>query len=121
MGYNRTMIGRFLLRWLINAVAIYLTTRVISGIQVPDPLVRNTIVIALVLGVVNAFIRPVVLLLTLPVNLLTLGLFTLIVNTLMLYLVAAVTPLVIAGFWSAFIGALLIAIISTLLSHLVRP
>ena len=45
------MIGRFLLRWLINAVAIYLTTRVISGIQVPDPLVRNTIVIALVLGV----------------------------------------------------------------------
>jgi len=80
----------------------------------------NTVIIALVLGVANAFIRPVVLLLTLPVNILSLGLFTLVVNTLMLYLVAAVTPLTIAGFWSAFIGALLIAIISTVLSHVLR-
>lgn len=107
----------FLLRWLFNTVAIYVTTRIISGIRVPD--LSGAIVAALVLGIVNAFIRPIILFLTLPVNIVTLGLFTLIVNTLMLYVVAWITPsLQISGFGAAFIGALLIAIISTLLSHL---
>ena len=114
------MITRFVLRWVFNAVAVYVTTLIIKGLQIPEPVLTNTVIVALVLGVVNAFIRPVVLLLTLPVNILSLGLFTLVVNTLMLYLVAAVTPLTIAGFWSAFIGALLIAIISTVLSHVLR-
>ncbi|MBI2972990.1 MAG: phage holin family protein [Armatimonadetes bacterium] len=107
----------FLLRWLFNAIAIYLTTRIIQGLQIPD--FTTALIAALVLGIVNAFIRPIVLLLTLPINLLTLGLFTLIVNTLMLYLVAAVVrSFVITSFWSALIGAVLIAIISTLLSHI---
>lgn len=107
----------FFLRWLFNAIAIYLTTRIIQGLQIPD--FTTALIAALVLGIVNAFIRPIVLLLTLPINLLTLGLFTLIVNTLMLYLVAAVVrSFVITSFWSALIGALLIAIISTLLSHI---
>lgn len=107
----------FFLRWLFNAIAIVLTTRIIQGLQIPD--FTTALIAALVLGIVNAFIRPIVLLLTLPINLLTLGLFTLIVNTLMLYLVAAVVrSFVITNFWSALIGALLIAIISTLLSHI---
>lgn len=107
----------FLLRWLFNTVAIYVTTRVVSGLRVPD--LGGAIVAALVLGIVNAFIRPIILFLTLPVNIVTLGLFTLIVNTLMLYVVAWITPsLQISGFGAAFIGALLIALISTLLSHL---
>ncbi len=106
----------FLLRWLFNTVAIYATTQIISGLRVPG--LGGAIIAALVLGIVNAVIRPIVLLLTLPANFLTLGLFTLVVNTLMLYLVAAVTPLQIGGFWAAFLGALLIAIISTLLSRL---
>ncbi len=107
----------FLLRWLFNAIAIFMTTRIIQGVQVPD--FTTAILAALILGIVNAFIRPIVLLLTLPINLLTLGLFTLIVNTLMLYIVAAVVPsFVITGFVSALVGALLIAIISTLLSHI---
>lgn len=113
------MIAGFLARLLINAVAIYLTTRILPGIRVPD--VPSALVAALVLGLVNAFIRPVVFLLTLPLNILTLGLFTLVVNALMLYLVAAVVPkLEIANFLSALVGALLIAVISTLLSHLFR-
>jgi len=106
----------FLLRWLFNAVAIYLTTRIIQGVRIPD--FTAAIVAALVLGIVNAFIRPLVLILTLPVNILTLGLFTLVVNALMLYIVAAVTSLSVGSFWSALVGALLIAIISTLLSSL---
>ncbi len=105
----------FLLRWLFNAIAIYLTTLIIHGVQVPD--FAAALVAALVLGIVNAFIRPLVLILTLPVNILTLGLFTLVVNALMLYIVSAVTSLQVSSFWAAFVGALLIALISTVLSH----
>ncbi len=115
------MITRFVLRWLFNAVAIYVTTLLVRGLRVPEPVVTNTVVIALVLGIVNAFIRPVFLLLTLPFTIVTFGLFVLIVNAIVLYLVAAVTPLEIQGFGSAFLGALIIAIVSTLLSHLFRP
>ena len=108
----------FLLRVVFNSVAIFLTTRIIHGLSIPD--FTTAIVAALVLGLVNAFIRPVVLLLTLPLNVLTLGLLTLVINGLMLYLVAAVVPnFQITSFWAAVFGALLIAIISTLLSHLV--
>lgn len=106
----------FLLRWLFNTIAIYLATRIIAGLRVPD--LGGAVVAALVLGIVNAFIRPLILLLTLPLNIVTLGVFTLVVNTIMLYIVAAVTPLSISGFWAAFIGALLIAVISTVLSRL---
>ncbi|MDR5693695.1 MAG: phage holin family protein [Armatimonadota bacterium] len=106
----------FILRWLVNGVAIYLTTRIVPGISVPDFL--GALLAALVLGVVNAVIRPLVLLLTLPINILTLGLFTLLVNTLMLYLVAALTPLRLSGFWSAFLGALLISTISLILMRI---
>lgn len=106
----------FLLRWLFNTVAIYITTRIIAGLRIPD--LGGAVIAALVLGIVNAFIRPLILLLTLPLNVVTLGLFTLVVNTIMLYIVAAVTPLQIGSFWAAFIGALLIAVISTVLSRL---
>lgn len=105
----------FLLRWGFNSIAIYLTTRIIQGVRVPD--FYAAIVAALALGIVNAFIRPLVLILTLPVNILSLGLFTLVVNALMLYIVQAVTALQVSNFWSALVGALLIALISTLLSH----
>ncbi len=105
----------FLLRWLFNSVAIYLTTRIIHGVRIPD--FTAAIVPALVLGIVNAFIRPLILILTLPVNILTLGLFTLVVNAFMLYIVAAVTALEVTSFWAALVGALLIALISTVLSH----
>lgn len=106
----------FVLRWIFNTAAIYITTWILPGLRVPG--VGGAIIAALVLGIVNAFIRPLILLLTLPLNIVTLGLFTLVVNTIMLYIVAAVTPLQISGFWAAFVGALLIAIISTLLSRL---
>jgi putative membrane protein len=112
------MLGGFLLRWLFNAIAIFIATKIISGLRVPD--LAGALVAALVLGLVNASIRWIVLVLTLPLNMVTLGLFTLVVNALMLYIVAAVTPLEIDSFWAAFLGALLIAIISTGLSHLVR-
>jgi putative membrane protein len=111
------MFGGFIMRWLFNAIAIFFATRLVSGLKVPG--IGGAILAALVLGLVNASIRWIVLILTLPFNIVTLGLFTLVVNALMLYIVAAIVPaqLQISSFWSAFWGALLIAIISTGLGH----
>lgn len=109
----------FLIRWLLNVVAILITTRIIPGVRTPD--VVGAVVAALILGIVNAIIRPIVLLLTLPSNLITLGLFTLVINTLMLYVVAWIVPqyLQLSGFGAAFLGALLITIISAVLSRVI--
>jgi len=109
---------RFLIRWLINAVALYLTTLIVRGVQVPN--FGAAVLAALVLGIVNAVLRPVVLLLTLPLNILTLGLFTFVVNALMLYIVAAATHLIVLqNMLAAFVGAIVLSVISFLLSHLV--
>lgn len=110
------MLARFLLRWIFNSIALYVTTAIGIGISVPDP--ADILIAALALGLVNATLRWVFLVLTLPINILTLGLFTLVVNAMMLYVVAALTPLQIASPWAAFWGALLIAVISTGLSRL---
>ncbi|MDR7534263.1 MAG: phage holin family protein [Armatimonadota bacterium] len=111
------MLSGFLLRWVFNAIGIAVATAVVPGLRVPDA--GGVLLAALVLGIVNASIRWVFLILTLPINILTLGLFTLVVNALMLYVVAAFTPLQIDSFPAAFLGALLIAVVSTALSHLV--
>ena len=106
----------FIFRWIINAIALLLTTRVVTGVKVPD--VGTAIVAALVLGIVNAVIRPIVLILTLPLNILTLGLFTFVVNAAMLYIVASVTRLRLESFWAAFVGAIVLSVISMLLTWL---
>ena len=107
----------FLIRWGINALALYLTTLIVPGVKVPT--FGAAVVSALVLGIVNAVIRPVILLLTLPLNILTLGLFTLVVNTLMLYIVSSVTQLHLENFWAAFLGAIVLSVISAILSRLI--
>jgi putative membrane protein len=112
------MIG-LLIRWAINAVALYLTTRIVPGVRVTD--FGGAVVAALVLGIVNAVIRPILLILTLPLNILTLGLFTFVINALMLYIVAGATHrLQLDGFFPALAGAIVLSVISFILSHLVR-
>jgi putative membrane protein len=109
----------FLIRWLINAVALYLTALIVPGVRVPN--FGAAVVAALVLGVVNAVLRPVILLLTLPLNILTLGLFTFVVNALMLYLVAVAThQIVLQSAVAAFVGAIVLSVISFILSQFVR-
>jgi len=111
------MVG-LLIRWAINAVALYVTTLLVPGIHVDG--FRGFVIAGLVLGIVNALLRPVVLLLTLPLTIVTLGLFTLVVNTVMLYVVAALTHhLVLTNFYWAFIGALVLSVISFILSRAV--
>jgi len=100
-----------LIRWIINAVALILASRVIKGIEVDH--VLAAFVAAAVLGVMNAVVRPILILLTLPITLLTLGLFILIINGFMLYVAGAVVRgFHVTGFWSSVFGALFLSVIS---------
>ncbi len=108
------MIG-FFLRWSMNLLALVIAAALIPGIRIES--IGMGILAAGFLGIVNAFIRPAVLILTLPINLLTLGLFTLVINAAMLKLVAAAVPgLMIDTFSAAFFGALIISITSWVLN-----
>ncbi len=106
---------RFLTKWIINSLAILIVTYIVKGIQVASPL--TAIVVALVLGIINAFLRPFIILITLPINIFTLGLFTFFINGFLFYLVSKIVKdFIILGFWSAFFGSLLFSTISFLLS-----
>ncbi len=100
-----------LIRWLIYAVAIMLLTYIVPGISVRN--FYSALLAALVLGLVNAVIRPLLILLTLPVNILTLGLFTLVINALMLWLVSSIVKgFDVKNFVAAFLGALVLWVVS---------
>lgn len=110
----------FLLRWATTALAIGVAAQVLPGIRVDS--VWAAVVAALLLGLVNVTLRPILLLLTLPLTVVTLGLFALVVNGAMLALVASVVKGVhVAGFWSAMLGAILISLVGGLLSWLLQP
>jgi putative membrane protein len=108
---------RLLLVWLINAAALFVVPYLIPSIRVQD--FTTALIAALVLALVNTLIRPVLVLLTLPVTVLTLGLFILVINGLLFWVVANfVKGFQVAGFWSAVGGALVYTIISWALSAL---
>lgn len=102
---------KFILRILIAALGLWLATELVDGIKVSSP--TTLILAALLLGIVNAIIKPIIVLLTLPFTLLTLGLFLLVVNAAMLALVAAFLPgMGISSFWAAFWAAIIVSIVS---------
>jgi putative membrane protein len=111
---------RFLIRLLVNAAALWVATRIVPGVIYSGgalPLLG----VALVFGVVNAVIGPVLKILTFPIIILTLGIFALIINGLMLMLTSAVSSALglgfhVRGFWAAFWGALVVSLVSTILS-----
>lgn len=121
---------KFLLKVIINAVAIWLATLLLSGLEVvggdsDGERVLVFLVVALVFGIVNAVVKPIVKLLSLPLYILTLGLFTLVVNAAMLLLVGWLSEqteygLRIDSFWTALVGGLIISIVSFVLSLAVR-
>jgi putative membrane protein len=109
----------FILRVLIAALGLWCATEWVQGISVSTP--TTLIIAALLLGLVNAIVRPIVVILTLPFTLLTLGLFLLVVNAAMLGLVAAFLPgFSIAGFWAAFWAAIIVSIVSWIGSALFK-
>lgn len=107
-----------LLRWILNAAALLLVAYLYPGVQVHGPLAAA--LAALVLGLVNAVIRPVLVVLTLPVTLVTLGLFLFVINALMFWLVATVVPgFAVKGFVAALLGSLLYSLITLVVNWLI--
>src|SRR3990167_4651580 len=113
------MIG-ILVDWLISAIAILLISNYLPGFQVAS--FTTALVVALVLGIINALIKPIILILTLPINILTLGLFTFVINAAILIFVSRIVPgFVIAGFGPALIAAVALWLISTIIHIVVFP
>ncbi|HTD34856.1 MAG TPA: phage holin family protein [Candidatus Elarobacter sp.] len=104
-----------LVRLVVNAVALIVVAYVVPGIHVNG--IGSALVAAIVLGVVNAVLRPILVVLSLPLELVTLGLFTLVINALLFWLVGALhVGLTVDGFWPAFWGAIVMSIVSWLIS-----
>jgi putative membrane protein len=113
----------FLARLLVNAAALWVATRLVPGVTYMGGWLPF-LGVAFVFGVVNAIIRPVAKILTFPLIILTLGLFALVVNGLMLWLTSTLSGALgwgfhVSGFWAAFWGALVVSLVSTILSMLV--
>jgi len=116
---------RLLLRFIINAAALWAAAEIVPGIYFRgdgEVNITSLVIVALIFGVVNAVIKPILALATCPFYLLTLGLFTFVVNALMLMLTSwlAGPRFEVNGFWPAFLGSIIISIISMLLSAFLR-
>jgi putative membrane protein len=111
---------RVLLVWILNAVALWLVTLLLQGVRVDDEL--YAFIAAVVLGLVNAVIKPILVILTLPATLLTLGLFLLVLNGLLFWGVASLLPgFHVDGFWWGVGGALLYSLLTSAFSTLLPP
>ncbi len=108
---------RIITNWILFSIAIYITAYLLPGIQLNDFI--TALIAAVVLGLINAIVRPIILLLTLPVNFITLGLFTFVINALMVLLAAEfVDGLFVQGFWWALLFSLVLAVINGLLQSM---
>ena len=117
--------SRFFLRLFINAVGLYAAVAIVPGIHVQSASWLSFLWLALIFGLLNALLRPLLKLMTCPLIILTLGLFTLLINTFMFYLAGVVgttfhVGFTVDGFWPAFWGGLVVSIISVLLAGLIK-
>ena len=104
---------KLLFRFLINVVALLAIARFVSGVEVRG--IYTAIIVVIVLGLINALIRPVIILLTLPINVVTLGLFVFVINALLFWFVGTmVKGFYVSGFWAAFTGACILSVVSWL-------
>lgn len=108
---------KLLLRLVINAVALWAAAIFVNGVTITNDMV-GLLIVALIFGLINAIIKPIISFFTCPVYILTLGLFTFVVNALMLMLTGYLSDgrFMVDSFWSAFLGGIVISIVSTLLS-----
>ena len=110
----------FLIRAGVVAIGLWLASEIVPGVSFQSP--GSLIAAALLLGIVNAFVRPIIVILTLPITLLTLGLFLLVINALMILLVAWFLPgFMVAGFWSAVFAAIIVSLTSWVMSGWIGP
>jgi len=109
-----------LVRWLVLTAAIIVASYALDGIQVKGFL--SAFFAAAILGVLNAFFRPILIILTLPINILTLGLFTFIINALLLKMASGViSGFDVRGFWAAVFGSVIISVVSWALNSFISP
>ena len=107
----------FIVRWIISALLLILTSYIIPGLMVAN--FWTALIAAIILGLINAIIRPILIVLTLPVNILTLGLFTLVINGLLFWLAASfLKGFTVTGFWPAFFAALVYGLLTIFVNHL---
>ena len=109
--------GKLVIRFEINAVALWVASQIVAGIHVAENL-SGLLIAALIFGLINALIKPIIQFFTCPFYVLTLGLFTFVVNARLLRLTSYLSDgrLGVDGFWPAFLGGIVISIVSTLLS-----
>jgi len=108
----------YIIRWLINAVGLLIVSKLMQSIEIDG--VLTAIVAAAVIGIINIFLRPILLILTLPINILTLGLFTLVINGIIFYFVGNIVEgFHVTGYLAAFLGALILSIINVLATFLI--
>lgn len=114
------LLKQFLIRWLANGLGLWLAGELISGVRYRDKL-TVIVIAALIFSIVNAFVRPVIVILSLPVIILTLGLFTLVINSFMLYLVTVLYPsFTVASFGAALLTVIIIWLVNLAVNTLVR-
>ena len=108
----------YIIRWLVNAVGLLIVSKIMQSIEIDG--ILTAIVAAAVIGLINIFLRPLLLILTLPINILSLGLFTLVINGLIFYFVGSIVEgFHVSGFLAAFLGALILSIINVLATFLI--
>jgi putative membrane protein len=114
-------LAEFFIRWFVTAVAVFVAAWIVPGIDYSN--FTGLAFASLLLGIINAMVRPVLLILCLPLILVTMGLFILVLNALLLWFVSGILPgssFTVSGFWAAFWGGLVISIVSWLLSAFFR-
>lgn len=110
----------FVLNWLVNAAALWVATKIVPGVFVED--MDSLFIAALIIGLVNAIIRPVLAFLTFPITVLTLGIFYFVLNGAMLYLAASLAPgFALEGMLTAILAAIVMSIVATILHLFVTP
>jgi len=115
---------KFILRWVINAIALFAAIYLVPGVTLQGSW-TSIIWLALIFGLINAFLRPLLKLLTCPLIFLTLGLFTILINTFLFWLTEPIgqffgVDLTINGFWPAFLGGLVVTVVSVILSLILK-
>ncbi len=111
---------KLLIRWALTTLALFLTVRLNVGLHMPQDNLGALLITSLVIGLVNAVVRPILIFLTLPLTVVTFGLFLLVVNAIALGVAASITPLQIDGFGGAIFGALVLSIVNMLLFGLFK-
>jgi putative membrane protein len=107
-----------IINWFLSAIALYIVAHVVPGVMIAD--FGTALVAAIIVGLLNAIVKPILVVLTLPINFLTLGLFTFIINALVFMLAGSITPnFQVDGLGAGLIGSLLLTLISTVLHTLI--